>query len=489
MQRALKFLEKPRGINIIFLLLLGFMLCALGVYAYLGTFTRYMADDYATASILVTKGFWGAQHYWWTHWSGRFSFTFIVSFVELFGLRFVPILPSLIIAIWLFGVTWASIPFLKSLNLKNPVVGSVFIACVVLWVTYRSVDDYPQIVFWQTGILTYPISPIAFLFGTGVAVRRAPTASRIKLIELTLWFLYAFFVGGFSETGVVIQISLIAVLLLILLALKVNKLGKAHLPVLLASFFGSIASLIVIFVAPGNIVRSGGYGKIPSLGDTLLGSLKETLLFIPNMVERYTLAYLFCFVAGFFLVNVFWSENKLLKSDAIAKMFVTSFLIVEAGVLAGILPAYVLRGAVPPERVLLFAYFLVACFVILSGGTLALLVRLKMSVQKSTVLQWISLLFLAVFMSVTVIPFLGSQLQIIPPLMEYSEKWDERHQILISASKSGERVVMVDSFGGMSSLRKLRTKLWISGDFEDSASHWVNRAAAVYYGVDEIVAK
>src|SRR5215213_6598871 len=89
--------HKSRATTVVFFTVLLFMLATLVLYAYLGTFTRYMADDYSTASVLNKEGFWGAQVYWWQTWSGRYSFTFVISFIELFGLGIVPILPTLII--------------------------------------------------------------------------------------------------------------------------------------------------------------------------------------------------------------------------------------------------------------------------------------------------------------------------------------------------------------------------------------------------------
>ena len=140
-----------------------FMLAALAIYAYLGTFTRYMADDYCTAGTIKNHGFWGAQTYWWQNWSGRYSFTFVVSFVELMGLRIVPILPALLISLWLFSIVWACLPILKKIKVSNYIFVGIFTASLILWLTYRSVDDYPQIVFWQTGSSPIPFSHFVFV--------------------------------------------------------------------------------------------------------------------------------------------------------------------------------------------------------------------------------------------------------------------------------------------------------------------------------------
>jgi len=50
--------------------------------AWIGFYSRYVADDFWTAGYLRTLGFWDAQRYWYLSWSGRYSFTFLVSLVE-----------------------------------------------------------------------------------------------------------------------------------------------------------------------------------------------------------------------------------------------------------------------------------------------------------------------------------------------------------------------------------------------------------------------
>ena len=41
----------------------------LAVFAATGWFTRYASDDYCTAGIVLERGFFGAQEYWYTSWS------------------------------------------------------------------------------------------------------------------------------------------------------------------------------------------------------------------------------------------------------------------------------------------------------------------------------------------------------------------------------------------------------------------------------------
>lgn len=480
--------DRSRWSRAVFFLMLVFMLTALGLYAFLGTFTRYMADDYFTAASLKNEGFWGSQIFWWRNWSGRYSFTFLISLVELFGLRLVPVLPALIILLWVSAIVYVSLPFLRALQIDDYPYAGIVLACAALWLTYRSFDDYPQIVFWQTGILTYPISPILFLFGSGIVIRRAATVVRIRWLEWLVWFLAAFIAGGFSETGVVIQIVLVTLFLITVIVLKIEQ-KRILTFILLAVLSGSLLSALVMAAAPGTLVRSGGYRQLPALELSLLGSFKDAVLFIPRFIENHTLISLFGFLVGAFVMYFCISgENRFTKASLL-KHFAASLVLAGAGIWAGILPAYLVRGAVPPERALLFSNFLTSCLLIDWGAIAALLLVSSLPRATRIFQAWVSVGLLVFVIVWRVVPIVISQLQLITPLREYSTLWDERHRSLLAASQNGESIIITEDFMKVEGLRKLRTKLWLMGDFETSADYWINQGAAQYYEVDQIIAK
>jgi hypothetical protein len=474
--------------NLVFWVLLFSIIASLLLYAYFGIFTRYMADDYCTAAALKTRGFLGAQTYWWQHWSGRYSFTFLVSLVELFGLRIIPILPAFIMCLWLVSIVWVCLPFLREFKIENPILSSVFIAGLLLWLTYQSVSDYPQIMFWQTGILTYPVSPILFLSGVGIAVRRARNPASISRLELLFWFLFAFIMGGFSETGVAIQISLLALFLLFVQLAEIQQ-KKIVTAILLTALCGSILSLLLILLAPGNAVRSQGFKDIPPLGGSLPGSFMESLVLIPKWINNHTATAVLGFLCGVFWVWYCVPDELRASNSLILKLAAASFIVVEVGIWAGIAPAYILRGGVPPERVLLFSFFLIAGLAVCWGMLTGTLLRTNLHPLARVFGNWIlpGLLIFLILWELT--PFLNSQWNLISPLRTYSMVWDQRQQTLLAASQNNPSPIVVADITRIEGLHKLRTKLWLTGDFEDNPNYWVNRCAAEYYQVRQITAQ
>jgi hypothetical protein len=67
--------------------------------------------------------------------------------------------------------------------------------------------------------------------------------------------------------------------------------------------------------------------------------------------------------------------------------------------------------------------------------------------------------------------------------------WDQRQQTLLAASQNNPSPIVVADITRIEGLHKLRTKLWLTGDFEDNPDYWVNRCAAEYYQVRQITAQ
>src|SRR5262249_15938464 len=76
-------------------------------YAYLGFYSRYMADDFSPLKPIRTHGFVAAQIFWYRGWTGRFSFTSLYSLFALLGPTTPRFLPALLLTLWFAGAAWA----------------------------------------------------------------------------------------------------------------------------------------------------------------------------------------------------------------------------------------------------------------------------------------------------------------------------------------------------------------------------------------------
>jgi hypothetical protein len=201
--------------------------------------------------VLRTEGFVRAQVLWYTGYSPRYAFTFLVNLVELAGPAIVPALPVLAILTWLVILTWSIGQFGVQLH-KLSRVGSAFILAELMALgTLQTAPDLPQSLYWQTGMLTYllPLMLATFVIGW---IRRA---------QLTWWALLisgavTFVAGGLSETYLIPQNVAATLALLAYVAFGPRRVGPtAHLA---AALGGGVLALVAIVVAPSTASRVGG---------------------------------------------------------------------------------------------------------------------------------------------------------------------------------------------------------------------------------------
>jgi hypothetical protein len=174
-------------------------------WALVGGYSRYTADDFCWAGILRTEGFVSANVHYYTIYSPRYTFTFVVNVAEMLGPAIVPALPLTAIVVWLAALAWTCVQF------GEPTLPGLLLAEVGAVATLQTAPDLPQSLYWQTGLLTYllPLIMGALLIGW----------VRLGIQRWWAWALsgaITFLAGGLSETYLIPQN--VAVTLALLLA-------------------------------------------------------------------------------------------------------------------------------------------------------------------------------------------------------------------------------------------------------------------------------
>lgn len=252
---------------------------ALAVLSWRGVSVRYLADDFWTASIVVRRGFWESQRFWYERWSGRFAYAFVIGILERIGAWIVPSLVALTIAAW----TAASALLLRRIG-RHSWLAVTALAAAVVYATAEGTIDVPQSILWQTGLVTYVVPLV------GLTAWLATTAGR----DSVRWYdaLAPFVLAGFSEVTALSQILAVAAL-----ALVVPR-GRRIFAVALAA---SVLGLIAVAVAPGNAVRLAvtrpSFAPLPIAMATFIGTAR----FFATTFLRWGIALLLVFAASFVL--------------------------------------------------------------------------------------------------------------------------------------------------------------------------------------------
>jgi hypothetical protein len=443
--------------------------------------------------------------YYWELWTGRYSFLALLGIVELLGPNVVSVLPGLMITLSYSAVSWMSLQILKSMEVDKPVLISLCLGGLITWISIRSLFLYPEILFWQTGIINYSVSPLLVALGVGLLLRRLRSHAPVTVGEMLVVSLLAFLGGGFSEGAVAVQITL-PVLVLLVAAVRPTRNRRQIVSLAGAVVSGSFISLIVMALSPGNLARAlsplnddigfaysdniqnvGGWILSTNPGSRVLDALSFTWFMIVNWVTDRTAFASLAFSTGLYI----GLAHDIRGIGLDAKVFFRSLFV--AGVfayliiLAAITPSFAARGIAPPERALLLPMFILVSFVIYSGWCFG---GIFSGSSSGRLFSWIqtgvaglTILCLLAGPLATLV----SNIRTIPVLKSYAAIWDERDRLIRLHVSSGGRTIVVASIQKAKELSKLQPdSIWKVGDLDEDPDYWVNRAAAQYYGLEEI---
>jgi hypothetical protein len=273
------------------LLILVPALALLAGHVYLGSFSRYIADDFCTAAYLRRLGFWGSQLAWYREWSGRFGFTFLVNLTHLVGPRLTPWLPGMTIVAWYGALLLLLRQADRTRTRRRPGMMSLVLAALALALTLEGSPNIYQSLYWQTGILTYSLPLILgtlYLAWFCSSQGSADSPARVSSPALLGSALFAFLAGGFSETYATLQVAGLGFCLLVCWTLLRGIRRKRATCVLGVGLLGAVLSLAVVALAPGNSVRMSTMPPHPGMWDLSMHSVQDAYIFVYQVAKYQT---------------------------------------------------------------------------------------------------------------------------------------------------------------------------------------------------------
>ncbi len=454
---------------------------ALALFAYLGTFTRLLADDYY--HIFLTRGADGliaASYHKYLVASNRYTNLLLFRLADLIGAKW---MPALFIILWLAGLTWLLWKLNKYFKSNLPFAMIFAIAALLAYLSILQAPNRYQTIYWLSGMVTYfaPLAFFPFLLAGNFAFLRQPRSKTALLGMGSLNILVMFLIGGLSETVGAMHISIVV---LILVAFWIWGAEEERMPasiLLGAILLGAFISLAAMAFAPANAIRS-------SDGNVALLVLFQRLLifpygFITDTFKTLPLPSVFTVLVAFLIFanpgvrrTVFNGigqkpEQSPLNEEQAKRMVRRTFFVVPlitfAIIAASFAPsAYAL--SYPDARVRFPARFVMTSGLFIEGALLGLwLGREKFRVLVT--------LLLAI---TTFYPLRGAwqACQALPKYRAYADAWDTRDAYIRSKRDGGMMDIAVPPMDGMAGIK----------EFDVDADHWVNRGAADYYGVDAI---
>lgn len=243
----------------------------LGIFAYLGFYNRYWADDWCFNTdfkhegILNTVGNYfitgDAAHRGYP--PNRYSFVILSGLFYLPGLLGTQILPALTILLWYGSLFWIGWNLNRLRFYTNNLI--LFSACALLLFYNLFLSPHRfQILYWRSGVFPYSWAIIFGLLILGLITSQSAKSFPSKNI-VYMTAIVSFVGGGFSEIGGAFLFSGFTLLLLIAWFEKRRSKAwavKAY-PTILTAWVFLLAALITLAVSPSN-TRYSDLNKSPT---------------------------------------------------------------------------------------------------------------------------------------------------------------------------------------------------------------------------------
>jgi len=473
--------ERERTQKLTLYLGLAIFFIGLGIYAYLGIYFRYWADDWCYNADFRNLGFLETLRgytYNVTYTPSRYSVTILAGLFYSLGLFGLQILIPLSLLLWTWGLVrlFKNISSISGFSLST--LQAVLISAMIVYFSIYLAPHLYQSLYWNTGFFTYTfplvLTPwVLVLILESVSsltdLQKLPSLQRLVLVALL-----SLLTGGFSEASCTVLVSILALYTVIaFIGSRYQKpwAQKTLVSALVALTFVLVAMALLVF-APTTQIRAERYGEPASLSELVILLFNFTREFVTLSVKDYQqlLIVLIAGLFGFVLnskgerqINITKTLGLGLGIFALAVLLVAASLTPSAYIERG-LP--ILRTQIIPRHIMVFAF-------VAMGWIAGYALRNLYSPTWLQTMAVVALLTTFIFPLFTI--FTASKN--IPVYRERAQLWDEREVTILSAIASNQERVEVLAIDGapVGGIRDF--------DPPGKKGYWITRCAEDYYHI------
>jgi hypothetical protein len=449
------------------------------VYAYLGIFSRHLADDYCSTNFVSTN-FFAALWNNYLNISDRFSNFMLIALSEAIDPRTVSALPPLMLTLWVIGVAWLLFEASRfgGGNWNTSLILTLTLL-LVFFATLQAPNRF-QILYWRSSMATH-FAPLVFMPYLASSILRTIYAAKKKSAApwvYPLVFFFSFLIGGFSEPTVLVMISLLGLAIFCAWFWMEQPVRSTALALLTWAFIGAALALLIMAISPANAFRLSN-APPPTLPILLSRSFRYGIEFIINSFKTLPLPSLFTALMPFLIFHhlyapptpsLTWGQRKRIHI-LLAVIPILSYLLI----VASFLPS-VYGQSFPVERARFTGQLSLVTGIMIEAALLGILsAQVRSAFTQALQLKVIVPVLLAVS---ALYPLRAAWIALgdVPEYRQRAAWWDEREAQIYLSIKQGQTDLIVQQFDGVDGVKEL----------DVYASHWANSCASKYYGVNSI---
>jgi hypothetical protein len=456
------------------------LISGIAAFIALGTQTRFITDDYCYAAKLNQEGFFSTQtnsYFGSVPYSGnRYALTFFVDLFDLLGIQFLPLIPMILIILFLYGLVCLSRQLIshQSTTINNSLVIFI-IASVIGFTTLYLAPNQFQVIIWMNGSFTYFFPLIINIW---LVYFYLVASKQTRLLHYAWLCLLSLIGAGFSEIVAVVQVILWLSILGCNFFHRKEKKEFFHRSILV--FLFTCLAILILILCPNNLERQMHQGSHNSIENVITYGPIFAFDFIKITLHSFSTPIIILFGFALLIPHLFFDSPVLFseKKDLIKPLIVLLCKISLLGFIliwVSMLPTIYALRSYPDPRGLFPATFILIVTDFAVGLSLGFALRPFLAKIK------VGIIFPNLLIFCFSIYFFHATFSIYLDFPKYASRaqlWDKRHAIILTMKDKGEKRLIVpalDSFYNMVEL-------------QEYPGYWVNICAAKWYGVDSISA-
>ena len=445
-------------------------------YAFLGTFSRFLADDYCFSDLIKNKGALGGLVYFYNNISNRFGAFLLVAASEIFGEAPLRFLPGVMIFILVAILTWNAYWLSRQIRFPFSWKVSFLFALLALFFVLFEAPNLFQSLYWLSGMVSYFAPMVVFFIITGILIWKLQFTDKKQITWLwaLLIAVLSFLSGGMSETYAAFQTASWGLLILGWIIWKRKILLTQFNILLIAAFFGSVLAIGVMVMAPGNQLRLESLPQAANIWVVLQLSFRYALDFVIDSLRGLPIPILISFLVSALLTYHISANNMDLINNKSGWALIIFIPVITYLLITSVCaPTVYGMVAYPEPRALMIARFIMTISTILWGGLIGILSHRIM--DRIVNICFASIIILGFFW---IYPLRSAILiwQQILPAMSRAAEWDYRREEITRQINSGVLLVEIPRMESVKGVSELT----------EDPQFWVNKCAASFYGVQLI---
>jgi hypothetical protein len=455
---------------------LALLVIGLGIFAFLGLYNRYWADDWCYNADLKNLGFWGILQgytYITTYASNRFSLTLFSALLQFFGLPGLQGMTFLGILLWVSGLAVFLHRLWRLNGESHPFLFSLLLAATGIYFTLYLAPHLYQSLYWRSGFLPYTAPLIATGWVFALLAQQA-LHEKTSLPRIAWLGLLSFLAGGFSEAGCAFLVAALGWYLLFaaLGAARKRPWAVRGLPGAAMALFFALLAMALLIYSPTTRQRMALYGEPADFVQLIRLLSQFTYAFLVASVKDYQHLLIFGLAAlsGFLLPSV-EAEKPGWRHWLFAMLTVGALTVTL--VAAALAPSAYIEKGVPALRAQIIPTFVVVLAMLCAGWISGNALRVWRAPQ--WVFPLFSLLLLLFYAWTARSIFITAEK--VNLYAQRAQMWDERDAIIRLKAASPAASVLVSAIDGapVGGIRDL--------DPPGKAGYWVTKCASRFYGV------